>query len=304
MAKNQTEKSANIFAKTGGTAYTIAAVFSITFSFLYSLIITLVSKQSGLAVSEITAKSGVIILSFFLGSLSVIAALAVIFLRAKIPFDGLTLKKADGKFVYIPLALITFGFMFGLAEANNLFVSFLNKIGFNYQSVVLPEKSPANVILTVIFVCVIPPLAEEALFRGVLLDSLKGFGVWAAAVISAAAFSLFHMSPAQTVYQFIVGFLYALIARKAKSCLPTVISHVINNLYIVLNYYFWGFAPAGAAKIILTAAALVSLAAGVLLLAFYHPENGVDRNCDSKTAVKEMTLGFIVCGVMWIIGLF
>lgn len=305
MNKNQPEKSGAVLTKSGGTAFTLAVVFSITLSFLYSLIITLVSKQSGLNVNEITSKNGVIILSFFLGSLSVICALFATFLRAKIPFKTLMPEKTEDKFVYLPLALITFGFMFGLAEANNVFVSFLNKLGLNYGAVILPEKSPVNVILTIVFVCVIPPLAEEALFRGVLLNSLKGFGVWGAAGISAAAFSLFHMSPAQTVYQFMVGFLYALVARKAKSYLPTAVSHIINNLYVVLNYYFWGFAPAGAAKIVLTACALVSLLAGVMLLIFVRPEKGGDGDLnDSKTALKNMILGFIVCGVMWIIGLF
>ena len=200
MAKQNGENSANKSFFTGGTAYTLAAVFSITLSFLYSIIITVASKSSGASINEITAKNGVIILSFFIGSLSVILAILAFKIKTKQPIRSLTLKKAEDKFVYIPLALITFGFMFGLAEANNRFVSLLEKLGLNYPSVTLPEKSPLNVILTVIFVCVIPPLAEETLFRGVVLNSLKGFNMYAMAAISAAAFSLFHMSPAQTGY--------------------------------------------------------------------------------------------------------
>ena len=305
MTKNKNELEANNFYKTGGTAFTLAVVFSITLSFAYSLIITVAAKAGGESVSEITAKNGVIILSFFLGSLSVILALFATAIKAKVHVKSLLPAKPKDKFVYIPLALITFGFMFGLAEANELFVSFLNKLGLSSQSVTLPEKSPLFVALTVIFVCVVPPLAEETLFRGVLLNSLKGFGVYAAAAVSAAAFSLFHMSPAQTIYQFAVGYLYALIALKAKSYAPTIFSHAINNLYIVLNYYFWGFEPAGAAKIILTAAGLASLVAGVALLIFVRPEKGEERDTASaKAAVKNMILGFIVCGVMWIIALF
>ena len=307
MTKQNGEKLTDKGFVAGGTAYTLAAVFSITLSFLYSIIITVASKLSGVSVNEITAKNGVIILSFFIGSLSVILAVLAVALKAKLSVKSHIPERAEDKFVYIPLALITFGFLFGLAEANNLFVSLLEKLGLNYPSVTLPEKSPLNVILTIFFVCVIPPLAEETLFRGVILNSLKGFNAFASAAISAAAFSLFHMSPAQTVYQFIVGFLYALIACKSKSTLPTIISHVINNLYIVLNYYFWGFAPTGGVKIALTAAGAVALIAGVLTLTLFRKkECAKDESlfkC-SKLSVKNMILGFIICGVMWIVGLF
>ena len=60
MAKQNGEKLTDKGFVAGGTAYTLAAVFSITLSFLYSIIITVASKLSGVSVNEITAKNGVI----------------------------------------------------------------------------------------------------------------------------------------------------------------------------------------------------------------------------------------------------
>lgn len=307
MTKLKTKKNTSINLISGGEAYALAALFSIALSLVYSIVVTIAAKILGVSVNEVTAKNGVIILSFFLGSLSVIFALFVMALRGKFPIKSLLFKKAEDRFIYIPLALITFGCMFGLSEANNLFVSFLGKIGFNYPSVILPERSVLMVGLTIVFVCVIPPIVEEVLFRGAVLNSLRGFNAWIAAVISAAAFSVFHMSPAQTVYQFIVGLLYALIAYKAKSWVPTAISHTINNLYIVLNHYFWGFIPTGGVKIFLTAMGAVSLIIGIILLLFFRKENYVRDELavkNSKLSAKNMILGFVICGVMWIVGLF
>ncbi|MGN1052451.1 MAG: lysostaphin resistance A-like protein, partial [Candidatus Scatosoma sp.] len=81
---------------------------------------------------------------------------------------------------------------------------------------------------------VLPAFLEELFFRGILLDGMKNFGTVAAVFYGAALFSLYHQSPAQTVYQFICGACFALIALRSGSILPTMVSHFINNAAIVI----------------------------------------------------------------------
>ena len=56
--------------------------------------------------------------------------------------------------------------------------------------------------------------------------------------IVAALFALYHLSPAKTAYQFVVGALFSLVFIKTKSVVPTIAVHFLNNLIIILNEYY------------------------------------------------------------------
>ena len=107
--------------------------------------------------------------------------------------------------------------------SENMFVS------FTLSEIVLPEKSILNVVLVVLFVCITPAFFEEIAFRGIILGGLKNGGKIFAILVSGAVFSLFHMSPLQTVYQFIVVVLYAFIVLNGGDYSLTFISHFFNN---------------------------------------------------------------------------
>ena len=160
-------------------------------------------------------------------------------------------KKSNAILIWVATLLITFGVMFALSEVNNYLVEFFKSIGLSVPEVKVPTKTPLNVILTIFFVCLLPAVIEEMLFRGILTYSLSKRGEVFAVIFSGLMFSLFHMSPAQTIYQFIFGALFALIALRSDSILPVVVSHFINNLFIILNHYFFNLVFDGALKIIL-----------------------------------------------------
>jgi uncharacterized membrane protein YidH (DUF202 family) len=200
------------------------------------------------------------------------------------------------------MLVITFGMIFGLSELNNYFVTFLENLGFSLSEVTLPEMTFLNVTLVIIFVCVLPAFFEEIAFRGIILGGLKNGGKIFAILVSGAIFSLFHMSPLQTVYQFIVGVLYALIVLNGGDYTLTFISHFINNLFIVLNYYFIGFYPTGIVKIILTIVGVISLALGVLLI--LKNDKKYEKTESIKNFISGVPIGVIVCVFIWIAGLF
>ncbi len=207
--------------------------------------------------------------------------------------------------VVIATLLITFGMMFGLAELNNLFVKFLGLFGYNPTPITLPEGDPLNIRLVIIFICFLPALFEEYLMRGIIVKSLEKSGKIFAVLASATLFALFHMSPQQTIYQFAVGALYALIVVYGGNFYLTFISHFINNLFIVLNEYFFKITFTLELEIILTVLGLLALVLGLFLLVFNSKKEPktAEMLSERKSFFKGFPFGVVVCVVFWIINL-
>ena len=74
------------------------------------------------------------------------------------------------------------------------------------------------------------PIWEELLFRGVLLFALLKVvkPIWAV-VITSIIFALFH--PAYLFLSLIIGVVFACIAIRTKSVIPSMVTHSIWNLY-------------------------------------------------------------------------
>ena len=159
--------------------------------------------------------------------------------------------------------------LFSFGELNGLFLEFLQSLGYTPSPVILPPLEGGWLVLTFIVVALLPALFEERFFRGILLKGMQSFGVWGAVLISGAYFSIYHQNPPQTVYQFICGAAFALVAIKSGSILPTVLSHFINNGVILLLYKLGveSFSPT-AYVIILVTAGLCLASSLVWLLAF------------------------------------
>lgn len=84
-------------------------------------------------------------------------------------------------------------------------------------------------------VALMPAIGEEILFRGVLARGLATRFVPAVAIIaSAIVFSAFHMSLVQAAPTFLLGLVYGYLALHARSCVPTMIAHLVNNTLAIL----------------------------------------------------------------------
>lgn len=123
-----------------------------------------------------------------------------------------------------------FGF-YGLAYAFELLLE-----TFHYQGQTnIPFNSAGEIVLGTIVTVLIAPFCEELVYRDALLSGLKrGFPTWAAILLSGAAFSLMHMNPQQTVYQFILGCTCAAVVVFSGSPWGAMVIHATNNLLAVL----------------------------------------------------------------------
>ncbi len=288
---NKNKEKLQLTIKDSSLSFDILVLLMLIFSLVYGAVFKNFDTNS------IIAK----VCSYLCAPLSVVGLIGLLSFKKRVNIIPSILPKKSEKSAIFATLFITGGMMFGLSELNNIFVSFLQGLGFTLSEVVLPEKSVLNVILVIIFVCVAPAFFEEIAFRGIILGGLKNGGKIFAILVSGAIFSLFHMSPLQTVYQFIVGVLYALIVMNGGDYSLTFISHFLNNLFIVLNYYFIGFYPEGILKIILTIVGLISLAIGLLLVLKNNKEYAKTEN--KINFIKSIPIGIIVCVFMWIMGL-
>lgn len=112
---------------------------------------------------------------------------------------------------------------------------------FEGRGVVLPEAdfSISNpnalaVIFEILYLVVVAPLAEELIFRGLVLRTIAPYGKKLAIIVSASLFGLMHGNIKQFAGAFACGMIFAAVDIKYGSVLPSVIMHVLNNMLPVI----------------------------------------------------------------------
>jgi membrane protease YdiL (CAAX protease family) len=95
-------------------------------------------------------------------------------------------------------------------------------------------------LMLVLVVGIVPPIVEELLFRGVIFKELSKVNKWVAVFGSALLFALFHMNPAQFVFQFIMGVIYGFVVMRTGNVIHAMILHFVNNFSLVTLIYIVG----------------------------------------------------------------
>lgn len=170
----------------------------------------------------------------FVGSVVVVSKLRnVDWLEAgnyKKKIDAKTLLYVAG-FVVICLWLFT--------DITTAFSLFLQKIGYSSPldtGKIAEYNQVTNIweyLASIITVCIIPPLCEETLFRGAMLNSFRGTNKWLGIIASGFAFMLMHGNPDQTIYQFALGITLGYIAWETRNIWVCVLIHGANNLVAI-----------------------------------------------------------------------
>jgi membrane protease YdiL (CAAX protease family) len=128
--------------------------------------------------------------------------------------------------------------------------------------------------LMIVAIGIVGPIAEEHVFRGVLMGSLvTRYGTRRGVVISSAIFACYHMSLAQLVPAFLSGLALGALATRTRSLVPGMIAHAFNNTLILLMVRpETGLAPVVDAHPVAFVGTMVAVfAGGVALLLFRAP---------------------------------
>ena len=111
---------------------------------------------------------------------------------------------------------------------------------------------------------VISPIAEEAVFRGIIYNRMKRcFSVKLAVPLSALLFGLYHGNTVQALYGFLLGVIIDIVYERSESFAAPVIFHAVANVTVFTVTYRNGLRDLNSAVAIGLAVALLFFAAGL-----------------------------------------
>lgn len=290
--------------KASGLSFTLAAAISLLLSglFLYALYFF------GLTDTDVyTKQDWYLYCAYLLPQISTVIVLVFYFLYTKKPVSqALTEQKCEWKYFLIAVFLQVG--LLSLSELNTLFLELLGNFGYVDAGITLPSMDGVGMVGVLFVVAVLPAVLEELLFRGMLLNGVKQFGEGIAVLICGGLFALYHQNPAQTLYQFCCGAAFALMAIRAGSVLPTILSHLLNNAAILILAKCGIYTLQGSVyAIILVVSIICLLGSLVYLLVFDKKEEGKVDLPDAETLKAERknfwlfaAVGIIVCAINWI----
>lgn len=105
----------------------------------------------------------------------------------------------------------------------------LNLMGLSAMAAMESAAIQATGISLYLYVSILGPIAEELLFRGLVLRILKPWGKQAAIFISALVFGLFHGNLIQIPFAFAVGLVLGYVAVE-HSIIWAIVLHIFNNM--------------------------------------------------------------------------
>jgi hypothetical protein len=175
------------------------------------------------------------------------------------------------------------------------------------------------------------PVMEELVFRGALTGGLmKKNKPYLAIIIGAACFSLMHMNPEQTVYQFLLGCVAGSVAYCSGSVIPAIIVHFVNNATALALSFVQGEGTALTPSVPLLIITLVAFCVGTVVLIFasrlimkrekgnetlealiaeesediaLDEENGGGALLGKRSHIITVCIGLGACALMWLITL-
>lgn len=128
-------------------------------------------------------------------------------------------------------------------------------------------ESPLGIAVGTLYTCIIAPITEEMLFRGMLLKVFSKADQRFAIFATAVFFGLAHGNIPQFILAFLIGIFMAHITLRHNSIVPSVIVHIFINTFSTV---FSSFADKGVAAEFIATITLfaLSLVGAVMLIVF------------------------------------
>ena len=173
----------------------------------------------------------------------------------------------------------------------------LNQIGLSAMAALEMATINTDTVSMFLYLAILGPVAEELLFRGLLLRALYPRGKQAAIMISAIAFGLFHGNIIQIPFAFLVGLVLGYVTVE-YSIVWAMVLHIINNFVLSdLMGRLERMAPELASILFLMIVAVAAIASVVLLIV-KRAEVKDYFKCNKVGAVAWR--GFLSSPAMWI----
>lgn len=153
------------------------------------------------------------------------------FLITRVPVAERVVEKKKmtvGQFV------VAFIMSYALVYISNIIGSILTTIiGFfkqsNVENPILNTTMGINTWTSLVFMVILAPIAEELIFRKLLIDRVSKYGEGLAIFLSGLMFGLFHANLNQFAFTFVMGCFYGFIYAKTRNVIYSILLHVVNN---------------------------------------------------------------------------
>ena len=194
---------------------------------------------------------------FFSSSLPlIIAALLVAFMIRATPKDYLLLN-APTNLKWFGLAVVfiflSIPLMSPLLELNGLIdFSAISKeldtwlhnqdaANNNTYEAMIGERTFCSFLVSVLFMALLPAIAEELFFRGFLMNVLNGIfkNMHVAIIITAVIFSFIHMQFLKALPMFFLAIVFGYAVYWTRTIWTAILAHFINNTLAVAQLYYF-----------------------------------------------------------------
>lgn len=160
-------------------------------------------------------------------------------------FKKLSTRDGYGGGTVAKLVTLCIGLQTAAALLTQIITMILDSFGLRGRTIDLSATTSfgANVFMF-FYACLLGPVLEELLYRGVLLQSMRKYNERFAIFLSAVIFGLMHENYQQFILGFLLGIPLAVVAVKYNSLVPSIITHIIvNTTASVSNVIMQYFAP-------------------------------------------------------------
>ena len=188
--------------------------------------------------------------------------------------------------------------------------------GFIYLFSLITKETPSvgisigeswwQILLSILFVGLLPSIGEEILFRGCVARGLKRKSYVFAIIMSGLLFSIFHGNAAQTIHQFLIGMVFCYVYFVSGSLLSSMILHFCNNaiaiiLEIILKPYLVNVNPT-TVIIVYVVMSIVGFIALYFLLRLFMSITKKERNIievdkEKNAWAKDFIRAFTINGI-------
>lgn len=139
----------------------------------------------------------------------------------------------EGFWLMLPLGIFV---CLGLTKLVTIFP--IDNIIGSYEKVV-QSYNDSNIWLRFLTLCILVPIAEELVYRGMLYKRLKEYNeMTIAAYIAALIFGVVHMNLVQGIYATIAAVILIFVYEKYKTILAPIFLHMVINLMALISGEF------------------------------------------------------------------
>lgn len=168
-------------------------------------------------------------LSALLLSIGALYIPALLFIRKGRQVESYGRKRINGRAAAWSLVMGVGLFLFTVG-ANGLFQMLLEPWGIQPVETQLPPTDGWRILSALVLIVIVPPITEETLFRGVLLNAWRPMGRARAILLTSLLFALFHFDAASMPAIFLLACFLGVAAYDLHTVYPSMIAHAVHNL--------------------------------------------------------------------------